>query len=75
MSSRFLCTARASWQNLSTRFADYKEKSDCIYVGSPHRTHAAHGTRHAESTQHTSRRTPTALTSIASVAAALHGPF
>jgi Delta24-sterol reductase len=30
---RNLCTARAPWQNLSTRFADYKKKSDCIYVG------------------------------------------
>jgi len=30
---RFLCTARAPWQNLSTRFADYKKSSDCIFVG------------------------------------------
>ncbi len=30
---RRLCTARAPWQNLSTRFADYKQNSDCIYVG------------------------------------------
>jgi len=30
---RKLCTARAAWQNLSTRFADYKKNSDCIFVG------------------------------------------
>merc|ERR1712166_1049519 len=30
---RKLCTARAPWQNLSTRFADYKKNSDCIFVG------------------------------------------
>jgi hypothetical protein len=30
---KFMCTARAPWQNLSTRFADYKEKSDTIFVG------------------------------------------
>merc|ERR1719433_369567 len=30
---RMLCTARAGWQNLSTRFSDYKEHSDRIYVG------------------------------------------
>ena len=30
---RFMCTARAPWQNLSTRFADYKSNSDCIFVG------------------------------------------
>ena len=30
---RKMCTARAPWQNLSTRFADYKAKSDCIFVG------------------------------------------
>ena len=28
-----LCTARAPWQNLSTRFSDYKKHSDCIFVG------------------------------------------
>jgi delta24-sterol reductase len=28
-----MCTARAPWQNLSTRFADYKSNSDCIFVG------------------------------------------
>ena len=30
---RKMCTARAPWQNLSTRFADYKSNSDCIFVG------------------------------------------
>ena len=30
---RKMCTARAPWQNLSTRFADYKKSSDCIFVG------------------------------------------
>jgi delta24-sterol reductase len=30
---RRLCTARAPWQNLSTRFSDYKKHSDCIFVG------------------------------------------
>ena len=30
---RKMCTARAPWQNLSTRFADYKADSDCIWVG------------------------------------------
>eukprot|EP00946_MAST-07B_sp_MAST-7B-sp1_P001884 g1884.t1 len=30
---RRLCTARAPWQNLSTRFSDYKKNSDCIFVG------------------------------------------
>jgi delta24-sterol reductase len=29
----FLCTARAPWQNLSTRFATYKAKSKTVYVG------------------------------------------
>ena len=28
-----LCTARAPWQNLSTRFADYKKNSNCVFVG------------------------------------------
>merc|ERR1719326_2449622 len=28
-----LCTARAPWQNLSTRFSEYKERSECVYVG------------------------------------------
>ena len=30
---RRICTARAPWQNLSTRFSDYKKHSDCIFVG------------------------------------------
>eukprot|EP00929_Paragymnodinium_shiwhaense_P054783 TRINITY_DN27457_c0_g1_i2.p1 TRINITY_DN27457_c0_g1~~TRINITY_DN27457_c0_g1_i2.p1 ORF type:complete len:562 (-),score=104.65 TRINITY_DN27457_c0_g1_i2:1003-2688(-) len=30
---RMLCTARAGWQNLSTKFSEYKERSDCIFVG------------------------------------------
>jgi hypothetical protein len=33
---KFMCTARAPWQNLSTRFADYKENSDTIFVGTLH---------------------------------------
>ena len=31
--TRKLCTARAPWQNLSTRFSDYKKHSNCIWVG------------------------------------------
>ena len=27
-----MCTARAAWQNLSTRFATYKKNSDCIFI-------------------------------------------
>eukprot|EP00516_Mucochytrium_quahogii_P005123 CAMPEP_0203760398 /NCGR_PEP_ID=MMETSP0098-20131031/13695_1 /ASSEMBLY_ACC=CAM_ASM_000208 /TAXON_ID=96639 /ORGANISM=" , Strain NY0313808BC1" /LENGTH=541 /DNA_ID=CAMNT_0050653933 /DNA_START=421 /DNA_END=2046 /DNA_ORIENTATION=- len=30
---KFMCTARAPWMNLSTRFADYKKNSSCIFVG------------------------------------------
>eukprot|EP00662_Eupelagonemidae_sp_cell21_P040919 gene40919-23510_t len=30
---RMLCTSRAQWQNLSTKFSEYKERSDCIWVG------------------------------------------
>ena len=30
---RMMCTARAPWQNLSTRFSDYKKTSNCIYMG------------------------------------------
>jgi len=29
---KFMCTARAPWMNLSTRFASYKKNSDCIDV-------------------------------------------
>lgn len=32
-SRRKLCTSRASWQNLSMRFSDYKATSHCIHVG------------------------------------------
>ena len=30
---KYMCTARAPWQNLSTRFASYKANADCIFVG------------------------------------------